>query len=290
MKKIFLPLIAILLFASCQKEILTENVVEEIATSNEISIRSSKISICHKTSSPTKPWLSITITANSLKAHLAHGDVVPDADGDGYTKVNPCGVGAQNDCDDNNAAVNSGVAEICNNGVDDNCDGQIDENCGPPVDACETSLNLHFYDRTLFTNTLVASQLIDFSTNYDGSPVSNPIADFSLSNWNWNGIVFSNCRSYWNGFIYTSPNQYITVDFPSGIYKKAGFVMGPFYGASGNYTVKVYSGSCIYTYEQYIRTGIVGYFGINLTTNFIDTIKMKLDSDHLVVDNFQFGN
>jgi hypothetical protein len=61
--------------------------------------------------------------------HLAHGDVVPDADGDGYTKVNSCGIGSQNDCVDNNAAINDGATEICDNGIDDNCNGQIDENC-----------------------------------------------------------------------------------------------------------------------------------------------------------------
>ena len=42
-----------------------------------------------------------------------------DDDGDGYTEN-------QGDCDDGNAAVNPGAAEICNL-TDDNCDGQNDE-------------------------------------------------------------------------------------------------------------------------------------------------------------------
>ncbi len=41
-----------------------------------------------------------------------------DADGDGFS--------AEDDCDDGDAAVNPGVAEVCN-GVDDNCDGEVDE-------------------------------------------------------------------------------------------------------------------------------------------------------------------
>jgi hypothetical protein len=44
-----------------------------------------------------------------------------DQDGDG---VRWC-----EDCDDGNAAVHPGAAEICGNGADDNCNGQVDEGC-----------------------------------------------------------------------------------------------------------------------------------------------------------------
>jgi hypothetical protein len=44
-----------------------------------------------------------------------------DQDGDG---VRWC-----EDCDDGNAAVHPGAAEICGNGVDDNCNGVVDDGC-----------------------------------------------------------------------------------------------------------------------------------------------------------------
>ena len=64
-----------------------------------------------------------------------------DLDGDGYTNGTavvcygatlPAGykmTSLGTDCNDNNAAIRPGVAEICGNGIDDNCNGQIDEGC-----------------------------------------------------------------------------------------------------------------------------------------------------------------
>lgn len=51
--------------------------------------------------------------------------ITEDFDGDGYG-ANFCQDG--NDCDDNNAAVRPGVAEVCDE-IDNDCDGTIDEGC-----------------------------------------------------------------------------------------------------------------------------------------------------------------
>ena len=58
-----------------------------------------------------------------------------DADADGYGSTSlglfctqPAGSSAQDgDCDDTNAAINPGAAEVCND-IDDDCDGETDEN------------------------------------------------------------------------------------------------------------------------------------------------------------------
>jgi hypothetical protein len=50
-----------------------------------------------------------------------------DLDNDGYGSNNltACGISNNTDCDDNNASINAGTAEVCND-IDDDCDGSVD--------------------------------------------------------------------------------------------------------------------------------------------------------------------
>lgn len=84
------------------------------------------------------------------------GEVFADADGDGFgagpasfTCALPQAGQASNDddCDDNNGAVNPARAEVCN-GIDDDCDGQVDDDIGgvaycvstPSTNGCTATL------------------------------------------------------------------------------------------------------------------------------------------------------
>jgi hypothetical protein len=67
----------------------------------------------------------------------------PDADGDGYLD-SACG---GNDCDDTDAAVNPGAAEVCGNGVDENCNGAGDEECQTCTDGSLLVIKNARYDR-----------------------------------------------------------------------------------------------------------------------------------------------
>jgi hypothetical protein len=131
MKKNFLVLLStvVLALASCKKEVAEPpSPVEEI-TSVATNKTSSKIDVCHYDAvAGTSKIINISLTA--WADHQAHGDVrLDDQDDDGYVPNNACGFGMQGDCNDNNASINPGAAEICFNGIDDNCNGQIDENC-----------------------------------------------------------------------------------------------------------------------------------------------------------------
>ena len=78
MKKLLLPLLAILFLSSCEKESSTDLVTEEIIYENgSATTRSSnKRDVCHNGN-------IININVNAIPAHQAHGDAV-DMDEDGY--------------------------------------------------------------------------------------------------------------------------------------------------------------------------------------------------------------
>lgn len=126
MKKLLYLGLSFLLFVfACQK---ADNKLILEANKEMSNGSSAKITICHKTNDGK--MVPLEINQNALKAHLAHGDIVPDSDGDGYTALGSC-IGSMDDCNDNDASINPGAQEICGDGKDNNCNGLIDENCGP---------------------------------------------------------------------------------------------------------------------------------------------------------------
>jgi len=202
MKKLLFPLLLILLFTSCQKQIAEEN-VPGVNTKGSSSVAAGnanqKIDVCHTEGNGS--WHTINISVSALPAHLAHGDIVPDADGDGYTKVNQCGNGNQDDCNDLNAAVNPGVAEICSNNIDDNCNGQIDEGCIPSVTIC---------------NQVWMLKNLDVSTYRNGDPipqVTDPAAWSALTTGAW--CYYANSTA--NGTTYGKLYNWYAVNDPRGL-------------------------------------------------------------------------
>jgi len=98
-----------------------------------------KIAVCHVNGNGGVKELRVG-SQNALKAHLRHGDYLPDtfyldSDGDGFGNRAVRHVGClppsnyvedNTDCDDNNPNIHPGATETCN-GIDDNCNEQVDE-------------------------------------------------------------------------------------------------------------------------------------------------------------------
>ena len=72
MKKFLLPLLTILFFTGCQKQISTEKTSEEIA--GTATNKQAKFTVCHY-DVVTGASKTIEVTQNALAGHLAHGDL-----------------------------------------------------------------------------------------------------------------------------------------------------------------------------------------------------------------------
>lgn len=104
--------------------------------------KADKVSICHW-DEDAQLFKVISVSGNAVASHMAnHGDTTPgtwytDADGDGYGDPNgatdPCPnagfVASNDDCNDGDAAINPGAAEVCGDNIDNNCSGAADEGC-----------------------------------------------------------------------------------------------------------------------------------------------------------------
>src|SRR5688572_31218327 len=129
MKKLLLPLLVILLFTTCKKEIARENESKNPEELGPVAAKGndSKIDVCHY-DVVKGTYKIININLSAWAEHQTHGDVrLDDKDGDGYLPDNACGISIQGDCNDNNASINPGASEICGNNVDDNCNGMSDD-------------------------------------------------------------------------------------------------------------------------------------------------------------------
>lgn len=144
-----------ILLNACTKE-NSEQLVESLTNKQNLS---GKVDVCHRTGNGS--YHTINISRNALAAHKAHGDVIPDEDGDGYTKKNPCGIGSQDDCNDTNPSINPGAKEVCGNGIDDNCNGKVDEDCTGSVKICDQTWMAANLDVSTYRDGTVIPEITD---------------------------------------------------------------------------------------------------------------------------------
>jgi uncharacterized protein (TIGR02145 family) len=170
MKKLLIALLVIGSLASCAKQEPNDKSKEATSVAKDklgfnAAKNSNNFNICHHL--PNGTWQIMNIGINGWPAHQAHGDVrLDDQDGDSYVPNNACGYGIQGDCNDNNAAIHPGLAEICN-GLDDNCNGVIDEDCFSAITVC---------------NKVWMKKNLDVVTYRDGFPITQATSDVDWDN------------------------------------------------------------------------------------------------------------
>ena len=125
-------------------------------------------------------WLSIKtwyLDADNDNYYTGTGITQCASPGEGYRSAGLTGGG---DCDDTNAAINPGAAEIPCNGVDENCNGIADDDPEPPaISVCPvirtfTGCDLNAISGPVFSATEATSSYAEFShTNNQGDAGDN---------------------------------------------------------------------------------------------------------------------
>lgn len=126
-----------------------KNCVQEIVNRSGWTTGNAMTFIVNGGNTPTATRIAYSFDSSSAKAPLLHinysvnNQCVPslwyaDADSDGYgnnaVTTSACNqpvgyVANHSDCNDSNASIHPGVAEICNDTIDQNCDGDINNGC-----------------------------------------------------------------------------------------------------------------------------------------------------------------
>ncbi len=99
----FILLATLFFIAGCAKDSITNYDAPDFAVDYR---EPAKVTICHL--NDEGEFNAIDVSQNAVAAHLAHGDYLPDADGDGYTSIGAC-TGSGDDCDDDNPEINPGA-------------------------------------------------------------------------------------------------------------------------------------------------------------------------------------
>jgi len=179
----------------------------------------------------------------------------------------------------------------CGDKICDSCKFETHTNTGTGT-VCDSTLNTVYHSSNAFLAT-VEGHTIDFATNYNGTPITDPISQSSFANWQWNDVTFDNISSYWNGSLYVGGNQNpgVAANFPTCTYTRVGFMLQQFWSVPGTYIIKIYTCdlNCTYTYTYDFNGKSFKYFGYHVP-GFINRVEVSSTTVGFLMHDFTYGN
>ncbi len=180
---------------------------------------------------------------------------------------------------------------FCGGSACDSCTINISVIKIPHTQGCDSSLNKVSHNMTTFIGSFEGAY-IEFTTNFNGTPITDPGAQQSFAVWQWNDVTFNNVSSYWNQAMYIGANQspVMSIVFPPCTYKNVGFELEQFWSNPGAYTIKIYTcdSNCSYTYITNFQEKSYMYFGFNCPA-YINKIEVSMNVSGCLMRHFKYG-
>lgn len=143
-----------------------------------------------------------------------------------------------------------------------------------------------FTDRTAWQNAAGTPEVIDFSSDGAGNPITNPPATVPFSSLTIKGVTFMNGMSADNAFIYVPLGSVLRVNLPPNT--SAFGLNWSMYEIPGMTTFRLSTGDVFHPPPEHIPNGTgPEFFGVT-SDQPIAWVEFSLSSTDLFMDNFSF--
>lgn len=143
-----------------------------------------------------------------------------------------------------------------------------------------------FTDRTAWQNAAGTPEIIDFSTDGAGNPITNPPATVPFSSLTIKGVTFMNGVSADNAFIYAPQSAVLRVNLPQNT--TAFGLTWSMWEFPGMTTFRLSTGDVFHPTPDHLTDGTgPEFFGVT-SDRPIEWAEFSLNSTDLFIDNFSF--